>query len=323
MFQSSKFIAASAAAAALLLVASPAAQAQAFPGRTVTIVVPFAPGGPNDIIARTAAVDVTKTWNQPVVVENRPGAGGVVGATYVSQREPDGHTLLISTNVLTFPILTKGLTIKPREDLVPVTIVAGGPLVLAGSTQLGARTLDEVVAKAKASPGKLNSGVIGSTLSHLDTAYLLKKVLGVDVTMVPYNSTAQSLQALLAGQSDLGFTVVQAIRANVEAGKIVAIAVAASARDPRLPNVPTFKELGKAYETGFWLGFYAPRGTPSALARRIADDFASTFRKDEVRVVVEKSGMSLRMAGPAAMRQIMDTEEKLYLDASKFIEARQ
>ena len=308
--------------AALVSAASVHAQSQPYPNHPVTIVVPFAPGGPNDVIARVAGNDLSKTWKQPVVVENRAGAGGVVGATYVSQREPDGYTLLISTNVLTFPILAKGLSIKPREDLVPVTIVAGGPLVLASSTKLGAKTIADVVAKAKANPGKLNAGVIASTLSQLDAVYLFKKILGIDVAAIPYNSTAQTLQALLAGENDMNFTIVQAIRGPVEAGKVIPIAVAGEKRDPRLPSVPTFRELGIPYETGFWLGFYGPKGLQQDLTNRIAADFAKTFSAPEVKDAVEKAGMSVMLAGPAAMRRTMDEEEKRYLEAAQLVEAK-
>ena len=294
-----------------------AAAADAFPVRPVTFVVPYAPGGPNDIIARLSGDELSKGWKQPVLIENRAGGGGLVGASYVSQRPPDGHTFFISTNVLTFPIFNKDSTFRPKEDVTPITILVGGPHLLVGTAN--GRSLADLVAIARTSPGKLNVGVISMTVPHLDTAYLFQRVVKSDVAMIPYNSATQALQALVAGQIDMFLTSIQNAKPQVLAGRLRGLAVASGRRTSDLPEVATFQEQGYAYEAGFWLGIYGPRGLPANLANRLSADFATIFEIPAIRDRIAGLGMNLILSGADEMKRRMEEEERRDLDAAKLV----
>lgn len=289
------------------------------PSKPVTIVVPFAPGGPNDTVARIVGLQLSKVWKQSVLVENRPGAGGVVGVTSVSRAPADGHTLVVATNVLTFPILSKEIGLQPGVDVVPISTIAGGPLLLAAPANGRFHNARDVANFAAINPGNLSVATIALTLANLDAAYLFKHALRSDVLLVPFNSAAQALQALAGEQVDTYFTAVLSAKPLIDAGRVVGLGVAGDKRDPRLPSVPTLKEQGIQFEAGYWIGLYGPKGLSADLASRIAADVAAAVKSEEVQRGIDKAGMSISLAGPTEMRERMRAEEKRYREASKFI----
>jgi len=294
----------------------PLLAAEPFPSKTVTIIVTQAPGGPPDLIARLAARDLTKIWSQPVVVENRPGAGGLIGLNTMMQREPDGHTVAMSPNVLNFSILTKDNTFKPR-DATPISIVANGNWLLVVDPKGPVKTLPEIVAFAKANPGKLNAAAVAGSINILQAAYFYTAVLGIKVTLVPFNTGAQSVQALLGSHTDISVTAVTSSLPQVQAGRLTGIAVMSDKRDPSIPNVPTLRELGIPYEATFWQGFYGPKGMTRELANRIAGDIGKVSSQPEVVDTVSKWGVVVSLKGPAAMQKQMDEEESQFQKAKE------
>jgi len=304
----------------LACMAQAAVAAEFTPTRPVTLIVPFAAGGPNDAVARLVGHQLSKVWKQPVIVENKPGAGGLIGVTQASKAEPDGHTMVLATNVLTFPILNKDAAIKPKEDVVPITAVAGGPLVLAAPVNGKVKSMADVTAVAAKDPGALSSGMIAMTLSHLDSAYFFQRVAKATVTLVPFNSSSQGMQQLAGGQIDMYFTIVQAAKPLVDSGKLIVLGVTDDKRDPRLPNAPTMKEQGLPFNAGFWIGLYGPKGMPGPLAARIAADVRQALSRPEALEQIDKAGMSPMLAPPGEMRRMMEAEEGRYREAAKLVQ---
>lgn len=289
------------------------------PTKPVTLIVPFAAGGPNDAVARLLGAQLAKVWKQTVVIDNRPGAGGLIGVTAASKAEPDGHTMVVATNVLTFPILNKDTTLKPKEDVVPITAIAGGPLVLAAPASGKVKSMSELVAYAAKEPGALNSGILAMTLAHLDSALLFQKVAKAPVTLVPYNSSSQAIQQLAGGQIDMYITVVHAIKPLVTSGRLIALGVASDNRDPRMPNVPTMREQGIPFKAGFWIGLYGPKGMPASLATRIHADVKQALGASDAQEQLDKAGMSPILTTPSETKEMMESEEVRYREAAKLI----
>lgn len=301
---------------AVLINAQAVYAADTFPSKTVTIIVTQAPGGPPDLIARLAARDLAKIWSQSVVVENRQGAGGLIGMSAMMQREPDGHTVAMSPNVLNFSLLTKDNSFKPR-DATPISIVANGNWLLVIDPKGPVKTVAEIIAYAKANPGKLNAAAVAGSINILQAAYFYAAVLGIKVTLVPFNTGAQSVQALLGSHTDISVTAVTSSLSQVQAGRLTGLAVMSDKRDPSLPNVPTLRELGIPYEATFWQGFYGPKGMTRELANRIAADIGKVFSQPDVVDTVSKWGVVVNLRGPAVMQKQMDEEEVQFQKAKE------
>ncbi len=299
-----------------LMSADPLYAAEAFPSKTVTIIVTQAPGGPPDSIARLAARDLAKMWSQAVVVENRPGAGGLIGLNTMMQRDPDGHTMAMSPNVLNFSILTKDNTFKPR-DATPITIVANGNWILVADPKGRVKTLPEIIAYAKANPGKLNAAAVAGSINILQAAYLYTAVLGIKVTLVPFNTGAQSVQAMLGSHADISLTAVTSSLSQLQVGRLIGVAVAADKRDPSVPNVPTLRELGIPYESSLWQGFYGPKGMSRTVVNRLAGDIGKVFSQPDVVESLARLGLVVNLKGPAAMQKQMDEEEVQFQKAKE------
>jgi len=260
-----------AAASLLFVVLGSPSFAEAWPSRPVRIVVPFAAGGVSDVAARMVANDLGKALGQSVVVENKAGAQGVVGAMLAKQAPPDGYTLvLMSSSVACVnPYLRKNFPLSALDDFAPVGMIGSAPLMMLVPPTLGVRTLPEFLAQAKAKPGKVNystPGVGGS-------AHLYSEVFngqhGLGMLHVPYQGGAPAIQALHTGEAGMTMADMSFVESQVNSGKLVALAVAGDRRWPRLPQVPTFTEAGHPISLVGWVGLMAPAGTPPAVLERL------------------------------------------------------
>jgi len=300
--------------AAVLACAAAQAAAQSYPAKPVHIVVPFPPVGAADLLTRALGDKLTKTWGQPVVTDNRPGAGANIGAEAVAKSAPDGYTLLMAaatTHAVSMSLYPK-LGYDLEKDLVPVSLVANVPHILVAHPTVPGQTLREVIAFLKAQDGKVNFASQGNgTLSHLEFE-LMKSLGGFSAIHVPYKGSAPALVDLLAGNVLLLFDSIPSSLPHVRAGKLRGIAVASSRRSPVLPDLPTLSEAGL---TGFsadnWFGVMAPAGTPAAIIAKLNGDIATALDAAEVKEIVARQGGELRASTPGEMAaQIRSDREK-------------
>ena len=274
-----------------LLVAS-AAHAQPYPSKPVHLVVPFPPSGGNDVFARIVAQQLSVSWGQQVIVENRPGAGGSLGTEYVAKAAPDGYTLLLGhTGTLAInPVLYKNIGYDTLRDFAPVALIASAPLVLVASPDTRIHTVRDLVREAKANPEKITIASAGNgTGSHL-TAELLQTMAGIKLTHVPYKGSSPALTDLLGGQVQMMFSVIPPVLPHINAGKLRPIAVTSASRLPQLQRVPTVAEAGlPGFESTLAYGILAPKGTPAGIINEIHAQIAriTAMRDYGVRVGVE------------------------------------
>jgi tripartite-type tricarboxylate transporter receptor subunit TctC len=268
-------------AAALALVALHAGAADWQPSRPVRIVVPFAPGGQPDVVARALAGPLSRSLGQPVIVENRPGAGGNIAAEAVAKSPPDGHTLLIGTNgpLAVSPALYRNLPYDPLKDLTPVTLVGTSPNLIAVNPATGIDTLKGLVDKAKAEPGKLNFSSVGKgSISQLSME-LLNSVAGIRTVHIPYNGGAPAVTALIAGDVQILSLNPTALIPQVNAGKARVVAQTSPTRSALIPDVPTVAESGyRGFEADVWMAVMAPAKTPPEAIRRLNAELVRIIR---------------------------------------------
>jgi tripartite-type tricarboxylate transporter receptor subunit TctC len=270
---------------ACALAASASVHAQAFPSKPVRIVVPFPAGGSVDAVGRWVAQKFSDQWKQPVIVDNRAGAGGNVGADAVAKAAPDGHTLLITTPGLAIaPSIYRKLAYDPQTDLVPVSQLTATYLILVVSPGVQASNVRELVALAKAQPGKLNYGSSGSGATIHMATELFKISTGIDIVHVPYKGEAPAYAALLANEVQLSVGPVSGLLPHIKAGRLRALGVSSSTRNETLPDVPTIAEAGvPGYEFTSWFGLFAPAGTPREAVARIGADAAKVMAMQDIR----------------------------------------
>jgi tripartite-type tricarboxylate transporter receptor subunit TctC len=257
-----------AASLSALAMAMPAwAQAQAYPQKPVKVVVAFTAGGTTDILARTVSQQLSEKLKQPFVIDNKPGAGGNLGTELVVRSAPDGYTLIVNSvgPIAVNPTLYGKLPYNPLTDLVPIVQIADVPNVLVIHPSVPANTMEELIAYAKANPGKLNYGSTGiGTSSHL-SSFMLSKRVGFEAIHIPYKG-ADALKDLLAGRIQFMFATIPSVMTHITAGKLKPIAVSSLKRSRSMPEVPTVVEKGfPQFEAGSWFGFFAPKGTPDAV----------------------------------------------------------
>jgi tripartite-type tricarboxylate transporter receptor subunit TctC len=275
-------------AAALAATHSVAAQAQspAFPVKPIRLIIPFAAGGVSDILGRAVAQRLTELYGQPVVPENRAGAGGAVGSEVVATAAPDGYTLLLSSisTIAIGPYLVKKLPYDTITGLTPVGIVGFSPNVLAINPALPFRTLAELLAFGKANPGKLTFGSAGvGSIGHL-SGELLRVVTGADMVHVPYKTSAAAYPDVMAGNVSMVFDTLPAAINFIKAGKVRALAVLSPRRAPALPDVPTFAESGVPEATlSFWSGIHAPANLPAPILARLSEMLNKALASPELR----------------------------------------
>jgi len=261
------------------------AQAQDYPNRTIRIIVPFAPGGPSDLISRLVAQKLTDSLKQPVIIENKPGASGIVGADLVAKAPPDGYTLLVINQLLVqVSALYAKVPFDPVADFIPLTDIFSSPLWLAVSTaKTNATTMKDFVAQVKSQPkthsyASVGAGSIGSLYG-----FKLNEVAGTDMVHVPYRGAGPTVQALLSGEVSASFVDYATLKAHVGSGKVRALAVSAPVRSPWTPEVPTFTEQGfPGFEAFSWVGFFTTAKTPTPIVQKITDEITKAVKQPDI-----------------------------------------
>ncbi|MBR0648762.1 tripartite tricarboxylate transporter substrate binding protein [Roseomonas terrae] len=302
------------AAGALVLPMGRRAAAQAF-DHPVRLIVPFAPGGTSDILARLLAPDLTRAFGQNVVVENRTGAGGNIGADLVAKSPPDGHTLLIIdvSTLATAPSLYTRFPFDLKRDLAPVTMLIYAPYILAIHPSVPARNAAELVAYARANPPRVNVGHAGVGVGNHLTGLLVTQHWGADLTQVPYRGGAAALTAVAAGESQMIINGATATAPFCKQGTLRPIAVTGPARLADFPDVPTFQELGwPAADSGTWQGVLAQGGTPAPMVNRIANDLRTAMAVPTTAERIAALGAVNRVEGPDSFRTWLDNEIEVW-----------
>jgi len=295
-----------------LALAASQALAQPYPARPVRVLVGFAPGGPNDIIARAYAAQLGGALGQPFVVENRTGAAGNLAAEAVARAAPDGYTLMLGstgTNAVN-PSLYSGLAFDPVRDLAPVAVVATSPSALAVHPRVPAQTVAELIALAKARPGKLTYASAGSGSSQHLCAELFKQAAGVDIVHVPYKGAAPGITDLLAGQVDMSFAPVANVVGHAKAGKLRLLAVTGAQRSEFAQGVPTIAESGlPGFDVITWYAVFATRRTPEAIVDRLNAELRKIAASAQMKEQLAGLGIdAAASASPAEARAYRDAE---------------
>jgi tripartite-type tricarboxylate transporter receptor subunit TctC len=301
-------------AGAAALSASPAVAQPRWPTRPVRLIVPFPAGGPADICARVVGERLTQVWGQPVVTENRPGAGGNIGADLVAKATPDGHTMLIAAlSLVTAPFLVPSLSFDPLRDFAPVVEVFDYPMVIAVHPSVPVHSVAELVEYARRRPGEVtySSSGVGNT-GHLAPA-LLARLAGVEMTHVPFPGAAQAQTAVIAGQVTMAFNNPLQTMPGIRAGQYRAIGVTGDTRWRDLPEVPTVAEQGfPGFRASSWMGFLAPAATPDAITAQIERDSRAVIAEPGVTARLMAAGFEVRNRGRAEFRRDMEADAALW-----------
>jgi tripartite-type tricarboxylate transporter receptor subunit TctC len=308
--------AALAALAALAVCAAVAAPATAqnkpdtYPGAPIKLIVPFAPGGFTDVVARLVAEKLTPALGQPVIVENRMGAGSTIGTDYVAKSAPDGYTLgLISTTHVIAPWLYKKLPYDAIKSFAPITKLVDSPYVLVINPSVPAKSVSELIALAKARPGHLDYASSGNGSSQHLAAALFATMADIKINHVPYRGSGQALNDIIGGQVSMGFLGVTAALPQIAGGRLRALAVTTTERSPDLPQVPTLDEAGlKGYEATIWLGLIAPAGTPKPILDKLHDATTKVLQEPESRKALAGAGLELSLTSEDAFGELLKTE---------------
>ena len=296
--------------AALAALLSLAAAAQPFPSKPVRFVVPFAPGGGTDLVARIVSPKLGEGIGQPVVVENRGGAGGQIGTAHAAKSAGDGYTIVIGSTPLAIGhSLYRNLPYDVLADFAPVSLLVMQPLLLVVNASLPAQNLGELIAMAKAQPGRLNYSSGGNgTGTHL-SAELLKSMAGIDVVHVPYTGQAAALGGVLGGQITMVFDQPGTALGHIKGGKLRPLAVTSKARSPQMPETPTMEEAGlPGYVVDSWFGVFAPSATPRPVVERLSAEFARAVRAPEVRDKLTSAGFAVSGSSAAEFDAFLRTE---------------
>jgi tripartite-type tricarboxylate transporter receptor subunit TctC len=293
----------------LALLGPGAAQAQTYPTRPIRLVVPFGAGGGTDNLARIVEPFVSKALGQPIVIENRPGGGSVIGMDAVAKAAPDGYTLVMTdTSIAVNPSL-KPLPYDTLKDFEPVSLLATAPVILMAHPKVRAKTLQEFVALAKAQPGKFNYASGGNGASTHLGGELLKLVTGIDIVHVPYKGTGPAMNDLVGGHVDIMFSGISSAKPFMDAGTLRAYAVTGETRNAAVPDVPTFAEagLGGVTASTYW-GVLAPKGTPQEIVEKVSAAFAQGMKDPGIGARVAELGYLPIAGGPSAYAENLHTE---------------
>jgi len=301
-----------AAVALALATACGPVRAQSYPSRTITLVVPFPPGGGVDALARILAERLTIALKQTVVVENRTGGGGTIGTRQVARAEPDGYTLMLAhTGTISInPSLYANAGYDPRKDFAPIGLIGSMPVVLIAHPSFPAKTVADVIAIAKREPGKLNFGTSAVGTGGYLTAEYFKSVAGLDMTIIPYRGTGPLMNDLLGGHVPVSFGVLPPAIGNIQSGTLRAIAVTGTQRFSLLPDVPTAAESGlPGFDAVLHYGLIAPAGTPRPIVERLNKELRAQAETDQVKQRIQAEGGDAMTSTPEEYAKDIDKEE--------------
>jgi tripartite-type tricarboxylate transporter receptor subunit TctC len=295
---------------------SASVEAQSYPARPVKLVVGFAPAGAADFVARALAEPLGRALGQPIVIDNRPGAGSSIAAEFVAKSAPDGYTFLIASpsSILVNPVISPRAGFDPQRDLAPISKVTSSPLVVAVNPGIGVDTLQELIALAKAKPGTLNFATSGNGAAPHLAAVLFMRLAGVQMVHVPYKGGGPAVQSVLAGDTQLSFATPPSVLPLVQSGRLQALAVTSRNRTELVPGVPGMAEAGLPdYEISFWYGFFAPAGTPREIVARLYAATSEALKAPGIGKVLAKEGTEgSGSASPADFAGFIKEDQKLW-----------
>jgi tripartite-type tricarboxylate transporter receptor subunit TctC len=296
--------------AALMLGAAPAAWAQPYPHKPVTIIAAFPPGGTVDLLARVLAQKLGEDWKQPVIVENRAGASGIIGSQFVAKAAPDGYTLLvIPITHVTNASLYKSLPFDPIADFTPISLIAASPIMLVANRAMPFNSVSELIAYARANPGKLNCGSGGNGTSQHLACELFKTMANVDIKHIPYKGNAAAMTDVIGGQIELLFDQMATAVPHVKGEKVKALGVSTMTRSPAMPQVPTVDESGlPGYETTAWFGIVGPPGMAKEIVAKVQSDIVAALKNPSIRERLMGQGLNLIGGQPAEFHAFLREE---------------
>lgn len=291
------------------------AQAQSYPSKPIKLIVGFTPGGAADFTGRVTADAIGKVLGQPIIVENKAGAGSSIAAEYVAKAAPDGYTILIASP----SSMSVNPAMNPKKthnvgNLVPISRITNSPLVLTTNPSMGIQSLKDLVALAKKSPGKLNYATSGNgSAPHLGAVYL-RQVTGIDIQHVPYKGGAQAVQAVLAGDVELTFATPPSVLPFIKQNRLKGLAVSTPARSPFAPEIPGMAEAGYPnLNMNFWYGFFAPPGTPPEIVNKLFEATSTALQKPEVRSALAREASEVALSrSPAEFSQFLKEDAKFW-----------
>jgi tripartite-type tricarboxylate transporter receptor subunit TctC len=296
--------------AAALVLASPAAQAQTYPSKQITLVIPFAAGGSNDIIARAIGKELSDAWGQPVIAENRPGAGSVIGASTVASAPPDGYTLLLVSTTFTInAAIKKSMPFDTLRDFTPVAFVARSPLLFVASKNVPVKSAKDALALAKSKPGEITYASAGIGSINQIAAELIATSAGVKLMHVPYKGGAPALNDLLGGHVDVYVSSLPQVQQLAQSGQVNALAVTSVKRSPLLPNVPTLDEAGVAgFDLSSWWGIVGPAGMPPDVVNKLNAAINKTLTAPEMQKFMASEGAEAKVMTPQEFSDLIHSE---------------
>jgi tripartite-type tricarboxylate transporter receptor subunit TctC len=299
-----------ATAAITLFLAASLAQAQAWPSRPVKLVVPFSPGGFTDVVARILGQKLTESLGQPVIIENKPGAGSTIGSDYVAKSKPDGYTLvMVSTTQVSSPWLYKSMPYDVFKDFTPIMKLVEGPYVLIANPKLPVKSVADLLALAKAQPGKLDYASSGNGSAQHLVGAMFATMGGVQINHVPYKGSGQAMQDIVGGQVQLGFVGMPNALPYIPSGRLRALAVTTRKRSPDLPDVPTMDEAGiKGYDATIWLGLLGPAGLPRDIVTRLNSEIIKALSSAETRKLILAAGVEVSTSSPEEFTALLRSE---------------
>lgn len=305
--------------AAALCSQQPGAAEATYPNKPIRIIVGFPPAGAADIFARLVGQKLAETWGQPVVVDNRPGAGSTIGSEIAANATPDGHTLMVvSASYATSAGLYKKLNYHPIDSFIPITMIASNPNVLLAHPSVPAKSPQELIAMAKANPGKLTMGSAGTgSITHL-AGELFANMAGIKVTHVPYKGGGPNVIALLGGEIQVTVASIPASLGHLQAGRVKALGLTSARRSRTLPEVPTIAESGlPGYEALNWYGILAPAGTPKPVIAKLNGQINEILRAPDLVEAIAKQGAEVEGGTPEEFRKYLQSEIAKWLKVIK------
>ncbi len=305
--------------AAALVLTAPLARAQTYPSRQITLIIPFAAGGSNDVVGRAIGRKLSEVWGQPVVVENRPGAGGLIGSSAVATAAPDGYTLLLISSTFTInPAIKKTMPFDTAKDFMPVAFIARSPLLFVASNQLPAKSAKDVLALARSKPGQITYASAGLGSINQIAAELIALSAGVKFTHIPYKGGAPALNDLIGGHVDIYVSSLPQVLQLARDGQARALAVTSTSRTALLPDVPTLDEAGiRGFDLSSWWGIVGPAGMPADVVNALNSEIGKMLNSPELAEFLKNEGATATAMTPQQFGDLMRTETERWIKVAR------